>query len=211
MRGPTVFACVLAILALLTGRADASMVYSLDVISGSAIGTGSQGTVTLTQNGANEIDVTVDLAPGGKLVNSGGPHTPFVFNLASPETATVTILGGSSTAPAGFYVLSGEQAATPYGDFTNGIGYYGQNGGGHGNAGPLYFSVVDASGITYADFVGNLLGYVFAADVLGTGGSTGSVAATLIATTPLPAALPLFFVGILGVAGVGAKRRRKAA
>lgn len=211
MRRSFVIACVLAPLALLGGRAEASMVYSLDVISGSAIGSGSQGTVTLTQNGANEIDVSVVLADGVKLINSGGPHTPFVFNLASPGTATVTLLSGTSTDPAGFYVLSGAQSATPYGSFSNGIGYSGQNGGGHGNAGPLSFSVVDASGITYADFVGNLLGYVFAADVLGTGGSTGSVAATLVATTPLPAALPLFFAGILGIAGVGAHRRRKAA
>lgn len=202
MRKHAIFAGVLAILASLAGRAEAAMVYSLDVISAPAIGSGSQGTVTLTQIDANRIDVSVNLTDGVKLVNTGGPHTPFVFNLASP--ATVTILPASSDDPAGFFVLSGDQPATPFGSFTYGIGYDGRNGGGHGNLGPLVFSVYDATGITYADFIGNAGGFVFAADVLGTGGSTGSVAA--VSPVPLPAALPLFGAAVLGA---GWRMRRK--
>jgi hypothetical protein len=158
-------------------RADT--VYDLNICSGPSICTTgtSQGLVTLKQISANEVDVSVALSPGVLIVNSGGPHTPFVFNLdAAAAGAVVTVLNTSSTTPAGWGTPEGSSQATPYGTFTNGVPYLGQNGGGHGNAGPLDLSVVLASGISISDFVANTGGYFFAADVLGTGGTTGSVA-----------------------------------
>ena len=199
---------ILAGLSLFAGRAEASLVYSLDVISSPTIGSGSQGTVTLDQISATQVNVTVELEPGVLFVNTGGPHTPFVFNLAETVLgAVVTVLDDPS-----LYYYSPEEspAATPYGTFTDGIAYTGPNGGGNGDAGPLVFSVTSASGITLADFVGNAGGYYFAADVLGTNGGTGSVAALGVSTVPLPAALPLFLTAVVGAAGYGARRRKAA-
>jgi hypothetical protein len=189
--------------------ASASTVYDLDVISASNIGTGNQGTVTLTQNGANEVDVVVSLVPGVLLVNSGGPHTPFVFDLASAVSSAIVTV--TSTNNPSFVAASGSQQATPDGTFTNGIAYNGSNGGGHGSPGPLDFSVTDASGITLSDFIANGDGFFFAADVLGTGGNTGTVGANVaLSTTPLPAALPLF-AGGLGLLGLFSRRRKQKA
>jgi hypothetical protein len=117
------------------------------------IGTGSQGLVTLTPDAldpTHKIDVVVSLGDGVLMVNSGGPHTPFVFNLASAVAGSkVTITSVN------FEAATGSQPATPYGDFTNGIAYNGQNGGGHGSHGPLEFFVFNANGITISDFVTN--------------------------------------------------------
>jgi hypothetical protein len=190
--------------------ASASTVYDLDVISASNIGTGNQGTVTLTQNGADQVNIVVSLVPGVLLVNTGGPHTPFVFDLASAVSGAIVSI--TSTNSPSFFVATGSQQATPDGTFTNGIGYNGSNGGvGHGSAGPLDFSVTDASGITISDFIANGDGYFFAADVLGTGGNTGTVGANVaLSTTPLPAALPLF-AGGLGVLGLFGRRKKQKA
>src|SRR6266853_849944 len=69
----------------LLGPAHATIFTSnLDIISTANIGSGTLGTVTLTQNGAYEVDVDVSLIAGVEFVNSGGPHTPFVFNLDVP-------------------------------------------------------------------------------------------------------------------------------
>ena len=197
--------------------ATAATVFQLDICSKADICTNgvSQGSVTLTQNGSNEVDVSVELATGVLLVNTGGPHTPFVFNLA-PAVANATVTITSVNNPT-FFTPDPNPSETPYGDFTNGIGYNGTQGGvGHGSPGPLTFSVYYVLGITIADFVTNAGGYRFAADVLGNLGGTGGVAAingtesqdTL--TTPLPGAFSLF-AGGLGLLGLLGRRRKRTA
>ncbi len=170
----------------------------LDIISSSNIGIGSQGTVTLTELTADSVLVEVSLDKGVKFVNTGGPHTPFTFDL-SPTLTGVTVKidttspDKSSTTPQPFNVLSGSQDNTPYGTFTNGIGVAGGNGSGStvGNNGPLFFTVTDTNGINLLDFVSSTCksgkdgdddkddsctSVLFAADVLGTKGKTGAVA-----------------------------------
>src|SRR4029079_13994180 len=50
------------------------------------------GTITLTQINSTTVDVFVDLsdttlpAPQYWFINTGGPHTPFAFNLAGTES-----------------------------------------------------------------------------------------------------------------------------
>ena len=104
---------------------------SLDIISSSTIGTGSQGTVDLLVVSPTQVQVTVSLLPGVLFVNSGGPHTPFVYNLSSGLTGLGVAIDTSlsSSTPDSFYVATGSQSETPYGTFTNGIGYNGPNGG----------------------------------------------------------------------------------
>jgi hypothetical protein len=83
-------------IALLGPAHETIFTSNLDITSTANIGSGTLATVTLTQNGAYEVDVDVSLMAGVEFVNSGGPHTPFVFNLdVSPVTVTVTPPGGN--------------------------------------------------------------------------------------------------------------------
>src|ERR1700751_2770902 len=92
--------------------ASANEISYLNVISSSTIGAGTLGTVTLTQNGADEVEVSVNLAPGADFVSTGGPHDAFVFNLnVSGYMVTITSPTGGIFSPAG------GTSNTPYGSF----------------------------------------------------------------------------------------------
>ena len=182
--------------------------YDLNVISNANIGTGSQGTVTLTENGANQVDIVVTLKSGVKFVNTGGPHTPFVFNLVAGKTSASVF----NFNPSSFSVQGTNNDATPYGTFTNGVQYSGGMGSGAGSPGPLLFSVLYAGGLTIADFIQNSFGMFFAADLFGTGGNTGSVAANAVSVSavPLPAGVPLLGAGVALLGFMGWRKKRSA-
>lgn len=188
----------------ISAPASASTVDVLNIISSSTIGSGILGTVTLTQNGANEVDVAVALI-GASFVDTGGPHNAFTFNLDLLTPYTIAI-----TSPTGnIFSVGSTGSNTPFGSFTNVINCPGCGpGGSNANAGPLNFMVTDLSGISISDFTKNSGGFYFAADVIGPNGGTGAIAAA-----PLPAALPLFASGLgaLGLFGWWRKRKNAAA
>ena len=66
--------------------ADATLTANFDLISKPDIGTGTLGAVTLTQNGADEVDVAVKLSANAAFVSTGGAHNAFTFNLVSGLT-----------------------------------------------------------------------------------------------------------------------------
>ena len=147
----------------------------------------SVGTVKATDE-TGGVDVLVTLNNGALFVNTGGPHTPFVYNLDIATMAT-NVTPAPTMSTTGFTAATGSQSETPYGTFSNGINYSGSNGGvgRHGNAGPLEFFL---AGITTADFVENgVNGYFFGADVLACSGiagvtcTTGGVAANSVTLT----------------------------
>jgi hypothetical protein len=143
----------------------------------------------------NEVQVTVSIAPS-LLINTGGPHTPFAFNLSAAATTAVNAGHGitvmapitsadCSPAPAPCFTPAYAPGdATPYGTLSEALNYSGQTGGGHGNPGPLVFTVTGAGvgNVTpegvFSAFVPNSAGAIFAADLNITGsGNTGTVAA----------------------------------
>jgi hypothetical protein len=168
-----VVGCGSVALLALSKPASANEIFDLNIISSSTIGTGTLGTVTLTQNGADEVDVSVNLAAGTDFVSTGGPHDAFVFNLnVSGYTVAITSPTG------GIFSLAGTGISnTPYGSFTYGIDCPGcAPGGSNANPGPLDFKVTDASGISIGNFIANSGGYYFSADVIGPSGGTGNIA-----------------------------------
>jgi hypothetical protein len=163
----------------LAGQANASVITAdLNVISSATIaplGT-TLGRVTVTDLVSGGVSVDVTFNPNTVLfVNTGGPHTPFAFNL-NPAVTTSAIINITPDLVSGSGVTFTPAASsndTPYGTFSNGIDGTFRNGGGNGVAGPLDFTI---TGITTANFVANGLGFNFAADVLGPSGGTGSIA-----------------------------------
>jgi hypothetical protein len=177
--------------------------------------------VVLTTVDSTHMNVEVDLTSGAQAfaATGGGNHPGFAFNLfgdptisisspSLPWTLTDVHLGSVST--------NGPSLGT-FNYFLDNPG----NGTSLNNAGPLTFEITDASGISFASFVANSSGYLFAADIQSAGnpkdggGSTGesgiSDDARIITTStvPEPSSLALMGTGMLTVAGI--IRRRLAA
>ncbi len=147
---------------------------NLDQIWSPSIGTGTLGTVTLTQNGSDEVDVSVVLAANTEFVGTGN-YFAIAFNVN---------VSGISTVVTGSMVglmrpLTPNASDPPHGSFGYGLECTGCGpGGSHANRGPLTFEMLDSSGISVSDFVANgtVPNYYFAADVIGPAGGTGSIA-----------------------------------
>jgi hypothetical protein len=210
----------------------ALMASTSDVLAGpiytfaTSVGTqpANVGLITLTQNGANSVDVSVDLLSGYGFVNTGGPHTPFAFNLAGSESGLsisfTTPSGGNFTAPnltnGVFSLNTAGGDNTPYGTYGVAIDKSLGNGSPKGYFGDLLFTLTRTGGLSTDDFITNGSNYYFSAD-LSNGADTGAQAWALRTTptilqdppteVPEPFTMSLFAAGLAGVAGL---RRRKS-
>ncbi|HET7086573.1 MAG TPA: PEP-CTERM sorting domain-containing protein [Rhizomicrobium sp.] len=211
-----------------TGFSTAAFAGPIWVFSDS---TGSQasdvGVITLTQNGANSVKVSVDLKDGYGFINSGGPHTPFAFNLKGSGALDI-----SFTTPAGgHYTHKGPHNSivqetlsldtlggsnTPFGAFSVAIDDTAGNGSGSGYFGDLLFTLTRATGLSTDDFIANDDGVFFSAD-LSNGDKTGAQAWSVgidppgpsTERVPEPVTMSLFGAGLAGA--FAARRRKKQA
>ena len=219
-------------LGLMGTSAMAGPIYMFSVSEGTQ--PANAGIITLTQNGANSVNVGVDLLAGYGFINTGGPHTPFAFNLAGSGALSITFttpLNGIYASGV-FSLNTGGGDDTPYGTFGVAINSNAGNGSGNGYFGDLLFTLTRAGGLDTNDFVRNsdnapiVGGSYFAAD-LSDGRNTGAQA-WAVRTTPCtvncggpgpgpgpdpipePATLALFGAGLAGLGALRLRRRAKA-
>ena len=201
-------ALALMCLAFILPARAASFTSYLNVISDPSIGSGSLGTVTVTQNSANVVEFNVKLASSTAFVSTGGPHNPFTFNLDLSTPYTLTFLNPTDGT---FTYSAGSVTNTPYGVFTNGIDCPGcGSGASHAYSGVLDFTITDTNGINLNNIVANSLGYYFSADVIGPSGGTGNIASTSMSPVPEPRSYAMLMAG-LALIGLATRRRKNNA
>ena len=199
---------LLALLGLGSALPALADVYSLtiDHCTGGC-GTPPFGTIDVTQDGTDTVEVDVSLTPGDRFVRTGFSGS-FAFDVIGNPAISVTDL------TAGWSLLSTNAGSLHF----DGFGYLGYalvcnacgNGGSHPFAGAISFDVT-APGLTPADFQelssGGSAQVSFVADILGTNGNTGPVGTAPPSTSvPEPAMLGLMS---LGLAGATLFRRRR--
>jgi hypothetical protein len=178
------------------------------------------GTITLTQLSSTTVEVFVDLsdttlpAPQYGFINTGGPHTPFAFNLAGTESGvSATFLqpsGGTYTFGV-FSLSTTDGGATPFGTFGISINSTAGNGSSNAYYGDLKFDVTRTSGLSTDDFIANASLAYFAAD-LTNGSATGSQAwETRVSAVPEPSTWAMMILGFFGVGFMAYRRKGQAA
>jgi len=202
------------LLMVISGLANATLIYDFDATAVGAFGSGPYGSVTLDQSGLN-VDVTVDLRSDMNFVNTGGPHSVFSFNATDVSAGDITNVLFNGVANSKYTVVApGEN--TPYGTFTLMIDCTAstcKNGAPGQQNDPLTFTVLNALELDLVGLstAGNPNAY-FAADVICVSGSCNGATGTIAVTggprtnVPEPGTLALLGLGLIGL-GIGKRRR----
>ena len=167
------------------------------------IGSGTFGTITVTEYGVGSALVTETITNPNFIINSGN-HTPLTFSLVGGGTidpSSLTALYSIDTSPFTNPPFSNQLT------FNAGIDGPGCTGGSSPGCGTMLSFIIDNyEGILGQDFTsGGVISTIFFATDLSdpTRGVTGAAGATLLAT-PIPPAVALFG---LGLAGIGLLKR----
>lgn len=206
-------------LASVPAMADTYVFTSDHCTGGCSTGAANMGTITVTQDGLNTVDISVQLESGFGFVDTGaGAGASFFFRLLGNPEITYSGITSGWTVPnvipvnqqiAGSYAGDGLMGQFEYALNCNTGGACG-NGGSNPAPGTLQFTVT-ALGLTAADFndTADASGSPFAADVISSNGRTGLIDGSLSPvpfSTPEPSTILVLGMGMLGL---GAAMRRK--
>jgi hypothetical protein len=206
MAAAITLSAVLTMIASVTNASTITYDFTIDGCTGTC-GTKPFGTVKLTDASGGGVDVLVSLLNGDKFVSTGAGDA-FTFDLVGNPTITV------SSVTSGFSLISTQAGSTgpngsighfDYGFTCSGCG----NGGSSPLAGPLSFHVAGVSIGSFND--PNSGGNLFSADILGTNGNTGVVAANAVSAVPEPSTWAMLILGFWGVGFMAYRRRGNGA
>lgn len=199
---------VVAFGSALAARADT---ITLDLNRGSTLPNQLYGTITLTTNASNGIDVSIQLLAGNRIV-----HTGFDASVAFNYIGTGQI-GVTGLPPNYSIVNSGNPSSIGmdgFGTFEYGI-LFGPNGGGAGTDSVLTFTLTRVGGFASVNDLlqlstnppGSIQSF-FAIDIIcdSCNGATGVIG---VSDVPEPASLLLLGSGLVGIATGLRKRFRR--
>jgi hypothetical protein len=192
--------------------------FTVSAAKADSLFTGSQAgkccfDVNLHQVNANNMEVTVSLTNGAQyfVATGAGNHPGFAFNLAGDPTISVTSISVPWTL-SDVNLSSVNTNGPSMGTFNYFIDNPGPGSSQH-NDGPLVFTIYNAAGITYSDFVANGSGFYFAADIMDASGATGMSGISDPGSTPAvpePSSIALLGTGLLSAAGLVRRRLMKS-
>jgi len=198
--------------AVLSTPALAGPIYTFSTSSGTQ--PSNVGIITLTQVDNNSVDVDLAFSAANYgLVNTGGPHVTFGFNLAAGSgtlgIAFVTPVNGT------FAFGSFSLDTTGAGGFNTILDDSAGNGSGKGYYGPLEFVLSRPGGLSTDDFIATASGPYFEADLTDGPalGNTGEQTWTdrkdpPPTNIPEPFTVSLFGAGLAGMTVLGRRRKR---
>lgn len=179
------------------------------------------GVITLTQLTANSVDVLVDLKSSTYgFVNTGGPHTPFAFDLSGSGALSIDFISPNGTpdgtyADGRFYLDTFGGSNGSFGYFNTAIDSTAHNGSGDAYYGDLEF-VLSRTGLSTDNFISN--GHAFFSADLTNGIDTGAQGwndgidpPSPPVAAPEPLTLSLFGAGLVGAAAIRRRSRKRAA
>jgi hypothetical protein len=207
---------ILTVTAVLIGTATSAsastITFSLtsDFCSGTC-GTAPFGTVTATDIGAGEVQVTIALKAGEDFAKTGaGGGNTLLWSLSGTPTLTDFTSVASNNQPV---ALASTTAGSIMAD-GSGTWQYAVDCPtcGNGESAPTLLSPItfdiSSTGLSTANFVQNGNGLFFAADISGINGNTGVVGApTGMNAVPEPSSIVLLFTGLALVAVTSRLRR----